>query len=278
MRPAASAASGERMGAFIATKEHRRFAEFADAVRKHRYIGLCFGAAGVGKTCSARRYARWDIAEPLLTTWGPREESDDKVYKALAQNRAVFYTPTVCCPFRELHGGIAKLMSRVGICINSHIHRDKLVQTGLTSELAEVLIVDEAERLSNTGLDHLRDLFDRTGIGVILVGMPGIEKRLSRYPQLYSRVGFAHHYRPLHGDELAFVLTRHWRQLGLSLEGADFTDAQASAAIARITGGNFRLLHRLFVQIERILKINDLSVITDDVVEAARSTLVIGAT
>ena len=43
------------------------------------------------------------------------------------------------------------------------------------------------------------------------------------------------------------------------------------------SGGNFRLLHRLFVQIERILKIDGLSVITDDVVEAARSTLVIGA-
>ena len=41
---------------------------------------------------------------------------------------------------------------------------------------------------------------------------------------------------------------------------------------------NFRLLHRLFVQIERILRINELSVITEDIVEAARSTLVIGAT
>jgi len=115
-------------------------------------------------------------------------------------------------------------------------------------------------------------------MGLILIGMPGMEKRLSRYPQLYSRVGFAHHYRPLQGDELTFVLTRHWRRLGLALDGADFTDAQAIASIARITGGNFRLLHRLFVQIGRILKINDLSVITEDVVEAARSTLVIGAT
>jgi hypothetical protein len=49
-------------------------------------------------------------------------------------------------------------------------------------------------------------------------------------------------------------------------------------SIARITGGNFRLLHRLFVQIERILKINDLTFITDEVVNAARSTLVIGTT
>ena len=74
------------------------------------------------------------------------------------------------------------------------------------------------------------------------------------------------------------MLTRPWRTLGLSLDSADFTDTQAIAAIGRITNGNFRLLHRLFVQIERILRINELRVITEDVVEAARSTLVIGAT
>ncbi len=44
---------------------------------------------------------------------------------------------------------------------------------------------------------------------MVLVGMSGLEKRLSRYSQLYSRIGFAHHYRPLQGDGLAFVLARH---------------------------------------------------------------------
>ena len=62
--------------------------------------------------------------------------------------------------------------------------RDKLVHTGRVSDRAEVLIVDEVERLTTTGLKHLRDLFDRTGIGVILVGMPDTKKRVSRYPQL----------------------------------------------------------------------------------------------
>jgi DNA transposition AAA+ family ATPase len=269
---------GERAGVFIATKEHRRFAEFANAVRKHRYVGLCFGAAGVGKTLSARRYAKWDLAEPLLVGWGPRHPSDTKVEAAVAGHRTVFYTPAVCCPFRQLREEIARLVTHADVCIHEHLFREERFRTGGIPNLTERLIVDEAERLTTIALEHLRDVFDRTGIGLILIGMPGIEKRLSRYPQLYSRVGFAHHYRPLQGDELTFVLTRHWRQLGLALDEADFTDAQAIASIARITGGNFRLLHRLFVQIGRILKINSMSVITDDVVEAARSTLVIGVT
>jgi DNA transposition AAA+ family ATPase len=167
----------------------------------------------------------------------------------------------------------------VGICISQATHFEKIkFAVNTPSSLVELLVIDEAERLSTTTLEYVRDLFDRTNIGLILIGMPGIEKRMARYPQLYSRVGFAHHYRPLHGDELSFVLTNHWRQLGLTLDCADFTDSQAIATIARITGGNFRLLHRLFMQIERILRINDLNLISNDVVEAARSTLVIGAT
>jgi hypothetical protein len=48
------------------------------------------------------------------------------------------------------------------------------------------------------------------------------------------------------------------------------------AAIMRITSGNFRLVSRLFNQIERVLRINELHAITKEVVEAARESLVIG--
>src|SRR5699024_7751536 len=78
-------------------------------------------------------------------------------------------------------------------------------------------------------------------------------------------------------EELLFVLTRHWRRLGRTLDPEDFTDAQSIAAIERITRGNFRLLERLFPQIGRVLKINQLDTITDDVIEAAASTLVTGS-
>lgn len=175
---------------------------------------------------------------------------------------------------------INHLQTRIGICVDEHLRSTgKVPDTSArnnTDELVELLIIDEAERLTPTALEILRDRHDRTHLAIILVGMPGIDQRFRHYPQLYSRLGFSHRYRNLGRDELAFVLDRHWKRLGRTLDPDDFTDAQAIATIERITRGNFRLVERLFPQIARVLKINELETITDDVIEAAASTLVIG--
>jgi DNA transposition AAA+ family ATPase len=181
-----------RAGTFIATKEHRRFVEFADAVRREGYIGLCFGPAGVGKTLSARRYAHWDSAEPLLEDWGPRQDSDAAIYAALARSRTIFHTPTTTGTLRQLDNELTTLTTRVNACIDQHERRDQQVLRIGLPHYVELLVVDEAERLSPSALEHLRDRFDRQHFGLLLIGMPGIEKRLARYPQLYSRIGFAH--------------------------------------------------------------------------------------
>ncbi len=109
------------------------------------------------------------------------------------------------------------------------MHRDHVgPRPGHRPHYVDLLVIDEADRLAPQSLEHLRDRFDRRPLGLLLIGMPGIDKRLSRYPQLYSGIGFAHQYRPLGDDELAFVLSRHWRKLGLTLDLTDFTDAQRS--------------------------------------------------
>ena len=48
------------------------------------------------------------------------------------------------------------------------------------------------------------------------------------------------------------------------------------AVIIRVTGGNFRLVQRLFAQIERIVAINNLPTVTTEVVTLARERLVDG--
>src|ERR1700691_156790 len=209
---------GRRAGAFIATKEHRRFVEFATAVRENRYIGLCYGAAGVGKTLSARQYANWPEVESLLFDWGLRERSTGKMLAAMNRSRTLFYTPAVGISARVLNRDIHRLLACATACIRPHNERAKL---DCSFNHMEMVIVDEVERLSTPALEFLRDLFDLSNIGLILIGMQGIDKRLARYPQLYSRVGFAHHYRPLQGNEFTFVLARHWRALGLCLDCAD---------------------------------------------------------
>jgi DNA transposition AAA+ family ATPase len=49
------------------------------------------------------------------------------------------------------------------------------------------------------------------------------------------------------------------------------------AALVRITGGNFRLLHRLLSQVACMMEINALPTVSRSVVEAVRESLVIGS-
>ena len=195
--------------AFIVTKEHRRFTEFANAVRKEKTIGICHGAAGVGKTNSARRYANWEALEPYINEWGPRGDHDAKHYALANRSRTVFYTPEVLCRPKDLMHDIDHWQVKVGICADEHLRslmpESERVRQNDVTRLVELLIVDEAERLTPTALELLRDQHDRTHLAMILIGMPGIDERFRHYPQLYSRLGFSHHYRALGRDELLFV-------------------------------------------------------------------------
>jgi hypothetical protein len=92
-----------------------------------------------------------------------------------------------------------------------------------------LILIDEADRLKVASLEQLRDLFDRNGIGLILIGMSGIEKRLARYPQLYSRVGFVHAFRTLRAEEIRQLIAEHGPEVGLTLPASGISDQEAIA-------------------------------------------------
>ena len=305
-------------GPFLITGEYRRFAEFRDACRQYRYIGLCHGPAGVGKTLSARHYAAWDRFEDLPSVW----HADDEALAAFEGADTVLYTPDIVNSPRAVADDVMRLCRRLrGIREEPRLRAEKIAARARWTEEqrqqrerlleidwfaprdrdddapseppvpeiareaprprlapARLILVDEADRLKVPSLEQLRDLFDRNEIGLVLIGMPGIEKRLARYPQLYSRIGFVHAFRSLRAEEIRRLFTEHWPEMGLALPASGITDEEAIAAIIRITGGNFRLLRRLLSQVERLLGINQLREVTAAVVEAAREGLVIGTT
>ena len=124
---------------------------------------LLLGPSGVGKTLSARRYARWDKVHDLLTYWGPRSDNDAKIYAALNRSRTVLYTPSVLTTPRTLKDELTQAITRTNMCIEQH-----LVPPGTATPEAwgwrhgrnyvELIIVDEAERLRPAALELLRDL------------------------------------------------------------------------------------------------------------------------
>ncbi|MCA1648572.1 MAG: AAA family ATPase, partial [Chloroflexi bacterium] len=148
---------------------------------------------------------------------------------------------------------------------------------GTPKDQTELVVIDEADRLKMAGLEQVRHLYDQTPWGLVLLGMPGLERRLSRYPQLYSRVGFVHQFRTLATEEIRAIVTGHAERLGVALAPDVFVDTSAVAAIIRASNGNFRLLQRLVQQTERVLELNQLVIVTPEVVAAASESLVIGA-
>ena len=101
-----------------------------------------------------------------------------------------------------------------------------------------------------------------------------IEKRIARFPQLYSRIDFVHEFRPLGAAEVQELLERCWTPPGVILPNSGFSP-EVVARLIRMTGGNLRLLTRLLTRLNASWA-STTPRLSVEIVEAARDSLVIG--
>lgn len=154
-------------------------------------IGVVVGEAGTGKTRAIYEYAKQNPDVILI-------EAD------LSYTTKIF--------FRELH-------KKLGLDGNGSIYDlfcdcvDKLKNSN------RLLIIDEAENLPYRALDMMRRLFDKSNIGILLVGLPRLIANLrgkkGEYKQLYSRVGLYNQIDAWEEEDTKMIISKIYQDINL---------------------------------------------------------------
>lgn len=182
-------------------------------------LNVIFGAAGLGKTMILREYAA-QHRDALLIEADPG------------------YTARVV---------LEELCGLLGISKRGNMHELSEACIATLRDSGRLLMVDEAENLPYRALETLRRIHDKSGIGMVLAGMPrliiNLKGKRGEYQQLYSRVGFA-------------------LSIGDSLPQSDITDIavsmlagagsqEVSEALFKASHGNARRLFKLVRGVSR---------------------------
>jgi DNA transposition AAA+ family ATPase len=262
------------MSKFIPTKQYKKFHEFCRACERDNYIGLCYGPAGAGKTEAAKNYSKWHHMSKCLKIGVYSDETLPAF--PISKLSTALYTPSQLNTTKEMVRDIKDLIRNFGLVKEKILFGGDIPGKERDKHYAKLIIIDEAERLKSQAYEIIREIYDEGDTNFILIGMPGIEKTLAWYPQLYSRIGFVHKFENMKESELKFILNRHLHKINGGLKDDDYTDEEVTASILRITGGNFRLVDRLIKQSLRIMKVNCMTTMSKEIIEAARSCMLIG--
>jgi DNA transposition AAA+ family ATPase len=208
----------------LETSVFKKLNELASLAHTQGGLYVGFGAAGIGKTTAIRSYAEIRPSVILIEV--------DRTYTTLAL-------------MRELH-------RKCGFDGSGSLHS---IMADLITKLKSsqrLIIIDEAEHLPARALDILRSLYDKTGIGIMLVGLEQLIANLRGvkydFRQLYSRVNLAIRLEECSDDDVA-KLVHH------AIPGSN----GLWKAFAKRTR-NARSLDKLIKQAKRLASINRIGV------------------
>ncbi len=157
---------------FVETRPAKAMLAVIKYCHKYGRMGAVLSGSGTGKTTTIRQAQKEDPSLIVVTAW--------------ARLGAIGVQQELCDALKMSDGGNSRaLMKRL---------KHKLTDKG------RCLIVDDAHTLAFGALDALRYIYDQTGSGVVLVGIPSLQRHLTskseEYEQLASRVAGRVHELP----------------------------------------------------------------------------------
>lgn len=155
---------------FIRTKNVKQFVSLMDELQKLPpnipKMALVYGEHGLGKSQTIQWWA----------------DKNDSVYVRATQGMTSRWL-------------LSEIAEELGEEAYWHLHDNFEIIENILREHSKVIIVDEIDYLIDKNIiETLRDLHDKTGIGILLVGRGILLENLkgynNQYDQLYSRVKF----------------------------------------------------------------------------------------
>lgn len=210
---------------FVATTTAKDILDVCAMAHAMKDINLVIGEAGLGKTMALKQYAK-TVENVVLIETDPT------------------FSPKVL---------LVELCNKLGIVPsrNNHDNTTAIIEKLAGSE--RLLIIDEAELLNYKCLEIVRRIHDKSGVGVILAGMPRLRANLrgkrGEYKQLYSRVGFVCDLHDKLPDGDVALLSQ------ASIGTAEFNDVLIKASY-----GNARRLNKLLRGANRLALLNKMPI------------------
>lgn len=159
--------------------------DIARLTHLQKSIGVVIGRSGMCKTMALKKYA-YDHPDTIYM-------EVDGAYSAKEV-------------MREIH-------TRCGYNGIGHLNYLKKQIIAKLQDSGRMIILDQAEYLSDKALDLIRTIHDKAGVGVLLAGLPqllvNIKGTEGVHEQIYTRIGAAVELEPLTNDDIQKLISSY---------------------------------------------------------------------
>jgi general secretion pathway protein A len=210
---------------YLSTQHKEAVVKTRWTIEEHGGLALIRGDVGMGKSF---------LVEYLMTVW----PAQFGWRCAKLQNTGTISTP------RAL---LAEVLGAFGLEV-SHSARDMatrlenwLLEQSYEEEKTVVLFIDEAQSIDSRAMPVLRDLLnletrERILLQIVLAAQTNIDRKLSYYPALMSRIASVCSLEPLSPEDTDAMLLYRFRRAGC-VDPIRLFPAETMQAIYRFSGG-----------------------------------------